>query len=86
MAVVRLLYFASLRERLACSEEKIELPGGVASVAAMLDWQRARGAPWADAFAPGARFRVSVNHAMAGPDTRLAVGDEIAFFPPVTGG
>jgi len=86
MAVVKLLYFASLRERLDCSEESIELPGGVASVAAMLDWQRSRGAPWAEAFASGGRFRVSVNHAMAGPETRLAVGDEIAFFPPVTGG
>jgi molybdopterin synthase sulfur carrier subunit len=86
MAAVKVLYFASLRERLDCSEEKIELPGDVANVAAMIEWQRARGARWSDAFAPGSRFRVSVNHAMAGPDTRLAVGDEIAFFPPVTGG
>lgn len=86
MAAVKVLYFASLRERLACSEERVELPGDVASVAAMLDWQRARGATFAEAFAPGRNFRVSVNHTMAGPETRLAAGDEIAFFPPVTGG
>jgi sulfur-carrier protein len=86
MAAVRVLYFAALRERLACSEERIDLPGGVGDVAAMLDWQRSRGTLWAETFAPGRNFRVSVNHTMAGPDTRLAVGDEIAFFPPVTGG
>jgi molybdopterin synthase sulfur carrier subunit len=86
MAAVKVLYFASLRERLACSEERIDLPGQVANVAAMLEWQRARGSPWAEAFAPGRNFRVSVNHTMAEPDTRVAVGDEIAFFPPVTGG
>ena len=86
MAAVKVLYFASLRERLSCSEEKLELPGEVADVAAMLDWQRKRGAAYAEAFAPGRNFRVSVNHAMANPATRVAVGDEIAFFPPVTGG
>jgi molybdopterin synthase sulfur carrier subunit len=86
MVAVKVLYFASLRERLDCGEEQVDLPGAVADVAAMLDWQRARGAAWADAFAPGRNFRVAVNHTMAGPDTRLAAGDEVAFFPPVTGG
>jgi len=86
MASVKVLYFASLRERLECGEEKVDLPGEVADIAAMLEWQRARGPAWADAFAPGRNFRVSVNHAMAGPGTRLGAGDEIAFFPPVTGG
>lgn len=84
--MVTLLYFANLRESLACSREQVALPGGTATVSSLIDHLRARGERWSDAFAPGKTFRVAVNQQMADAATPLKPGDEVAFFPPVTGG
>lgn len=81
---IHLLYFARLRECFGSAGEAVDLPAG--NVAGLLDWLRARGAPWAGELAAGRAFRVAVNQDMAGPDTVLAEGDEVAIFPPVTGG
>ena len=84
--MVTLLYFASLRERLDCSREQVPLPTGTPTVASLIEHLRTRGARWAEAFAPGRNFRVAVNQEMAHVATPLKPGDEVAFFPPVTGG
>jgi molybdopterin synthase sulfur carrier subunit len=84
--MVTLLYFASLRERLGCSREEIALPAGAPTVATLLERLRDRDPRWSDAFAPGQRWRVAVNREMADLATPVKPGDEIAFFPPVTGG
>ena len=86
VAPLRLLYFAWLRERVGRAEEEVTLPAGVASVAALTDWLRGRGPGYAAAFAPGLPVRCAVNQDFAGPDAPVAAGDEVAFFPPVTGG
>ena len=85
-APLRLLYFAALRERLGLSEEAAALPEGVANVADLLAWQRRRGPAHAAAFAPDARLRCAVNQEFAAAGTALRAGDEVAFFPPMTGG
>ena len=84
--MVTLLYFAGLREALGCSREHVALPGGAATVAALIDWLRDRDPKWSSAFGPDKRFRVAVNQDMADLATPLKPGDEVAFFPPVTGG
>jgi molybdopterin synthase sulfur carrier subunit len=84
--VVTLLYFAGLREALECSREQLALPGGNATVSAVVEELRRRGARWTEAFAPGRTWRVAVNQQMASLATPVKPGDEIAFFPPVTGG
>ena len=84
--MVTLLYFASLRERLGCSREEVALPAGTSTVSSLVDALRDRDARWSDAFAPGQRWRVAVNQTMADLATPVKPGDEIAFFPPVTGG
>jgi len=61
-------------------------PGPDATVAGMLDALRRRGGPFAAELAPGRAVRVAVNHAMAQPSDALRDGDEVALFPPVTGG
>ena len=87
MPMVTLLYFASLRESLGCSREQVALPAaGAATVSTLLDVLRARDARWNDTFAPGKSWRVAVNQRMADLATPVRPGDEIAFFPPVTGG
>jgi molybdopterin synthase sulfur carrier subunit len=84
-AKLRLLYFAWLRERVGLAEESVPLPAGVATVAGLIAWLRARGPGFAAAFATNS-VRCAVNQDFAGPDTPIAAGDEVAFFPPVTGG
>jgi molybdopterin synthase sulfur carrier subunit len=84
--MVTLLYFASLRESLDCAREQIALPAGTATVGMVIDRLRARDGRWSEAFAPGRAWRVAVNQEMADLATPLKPGDEVAFFPPVTGG
>ena len=84
--MVTLLYFASLRERVGVSREQVALPSGNSTVSALVEQLRARDSRWTEAFAPGRPWRVAVNQQMASPTTPVRPGDEIAFFPPVTGG
>jgi molybdopterin synthase sulfur carrier subunit len=81
---LRLVYLARLREALGRDEEDLALDGS--DVAALLEQLRARGGAFAQELAPGRAFRVAVNHAMAQSTTPLHDGDEVALFPPVTGG
>jgi len=81
-----LVYLARLREAFGAASERVELPAGVTSVAALRAWLAARGGAWATELAPGRAVRIAVNHAVAQPDTPVRPGDEIALFPPVTGG
>ena len=83
---MRVLYFARLREDLGCAEETIALPPGVDTVAALRAHLMARGSAWQQALAPGRALGVAVNQDMAQPGTAVAPDDEVAFFPPVTGG
>ena len=83
---MRLLYFARLREDLGCAEETIELPSGVDTVAGLRAHLMARGSAWQQALAPERAVGVAVNQDMAQPGTPVKQGDEVAFFPPVTGG
>ena len=84
--MVTLLYFASLRETLGCSREQVALEGSTNTVSSLIDQLRSREGRWSEALAPGKRWRVAVNQQMANLATPVKPGDEVAFFPPVTGG
>ncbi len=83
--MLKVLFFASLRENLGTAQESVALPSP-ATVAALIVALRARGAAWAQALAEDKRWRVAVNQDMATLNTSLKAGDEVAIFPPVTGG
>ncbi len=83
---MKLLYFAWLRTKIGIGSEEIEPPEGVADVAALLDWLKGRGDGYADALADLSLVRVAVNQEYVALDHPVAAGDEIALFPPVTGG
>jgi sulfur-carrier protein len=83
---MRILYFAWLRERIGLAEEQVDPPAGTGSVADLVRWLRSRGAGYAEALADTARVRCAVNQDFATPEAAVADGDEIAFFPPITGG
>jgi molybdopterin synthase sulfur carrier subunit len=84
--MVKLLYFARLREDLGTGAEELALPAGVATVAGLRAHLMGRGGAWATVLANGKALRVAVNQDMAEPATPIKAGDEVAFFPPVTGG
>ena len=81
-----LVYLARLREAFGAASERVEPPPGVTTVAGLRAWLAARGGAWAVELAPGRAVRVAVNHDLAEPDTPVRPGDEVALFPPVTGG
>jgi molybdopterin synthase sulfur carrier subunit len=83
---VTLLYFAWVRQKIGVGEERISLPDDVRTVEALLDLLRARGPGYADAFADPARLRAARNQVHVTFDAEVTDEDEIAFFPPVTGG
>lgn len=82
---LNILYFASLRETLGLAQEEIPLPAGVTDVAALRNHLAAREGAWR-ALVTSNSLRFAVNQKMVGAEATLVDGDEVAFFPPVTGG
>ena len=83
---IRILYFARLREDMGIAQEMFELPMETCDVNDLRAQLVARGGASAAALGQGKAVRVSVNQDLARNDTPVKAGDEVAFFPPVTGG
>lgn len=83
---MRLLYFAWVKEKVGVSEEQIDPPDGVATIAELIDWLKARGPEFANAFAKSDVIRAAIDRIHVRHDAKIEGAREIAFFPPVTGG
>ncbi len=83
---MKLLYFAWVRQRIGVGQETVTPPAGVGTVAELVDWLRSRGPGYAEAFRDTRAIRCAVNQDYVDPDQPVSAGDEVAFFPPVTGG
>ena len=83
---VTVRFFASVKESLGTEAEELELPEGISSVASVRAFLRSRGGAWAETLAETRRVTAAVNQDMAKASAPVKAGDEIAFFPPVTGG
>jgi len=83
---LKILYFAWLRERTRLAEETVSPPPSVETVSGLVDWLAARSPGHAAAFANRRTVRCAVNQEFAAPSDPVRPGDEVAFFPPVTGG
>lgn len=81
--MIKVLFFAQVREAVGC--EALTLPAGFANAEALRAALSLRGSQWAQALEPG-RVLVAINQTILPMTTPLADGDEVAFFPPVTGG
>ncbi len=83
---MELLYFAQLRETIGHGSETLSLPENIADVAGLIAHLREKGDAYRAAFDNEALIRVAVNQTHVGFDHPLADRDEVAFFPPMTGG
>jgi molybdopterin synthase sulfur carrier subunit len=83
--MIHVLFFARFREELGVASEQIEL-GGLTSIGDLLEYLRERGDAWGRLFAEDQRVMMALNQEMADKETPLKAGDEVALFPPVTGG
>lgn len=83
---MKVLYFAWLRAKVGTGEETVVPPEDVADVAGLVAWLKTLSPGHAEALADLTLVRVAVNQDYVGLDAPVKPGDEVAFFPPVTGG
>ena len=83
---MKLLYFAWLKTKTGVGEEEVAPPAEVTTVRELLDWIKSRGPGHAEALSDLSVIRVAINQEFARPDDPVQPGDEVALFPPVTGG
>jgi molybdopterin synthase sulfur carrier subunit len=83
---VRLVYFAWVRERIGRTDEEVDLPAGVETVADLVRWLKTRGEEYAYAFENEGVVRAAVDRVHVKPEADVTGAREIAFFPPMTGG
>ncbi len=83
---MKILYFAWLRTKTGVAEEDVDPPDSVTDVASLIEWLKGRSDGHAAALADPRAVRVAVNQDYARADAAVAAGDEVALFPPVTGG
>ncbi|MTI10220.1 molybdopterin converting factor subunit 1 [Curvivirga aplysinae] len=83
---MKILYFAWLRQKIGTGEERKDIPANVTTVSQLVDWLRSEGDHYADAFKDTSAIKVAINQEFADFNATVQSGDEVAFFPPVTGG
>ena len=84
--MIEIRYFARYREILDREQESLSFSADVQTVQQLISILANRGDRWADVFAGNNRIMVAINQDMVQPDAVIQDGDEVAFFPPVTGG
>lgn len=83
---MQLLYFGWVRARIGIGSEQIELPAGIGDVRSLIGWLQGRGDNYQEALREVESIRVAVNQELSELDAPIAAGDEVAVFPPMTGG
>ena len=83
---MRVLYFAWVKEKAGIAAEDIDPPKSVTTIAELIDWLKARGPEFANAFAKSEVIRAAIDRIHVRHDAKIVGAHEIAFFPPVTGG
>lgn len=83
---MRIRYFAWLKLRVGTAAEEVDPPAEVTTVAALQSWLAVRHPRFGEALEARGVVRCAVNHVHVGPEAPVSLTDEVAFFPPVTGG
>ncbi len=83
---MQLLYFGWVRIKMGKDREKIDLPDGVTTVQELIDSLRGLGGVYEEALGDISMVRVALNQELTDLDAAVANDDEVALFPPMTGG
>ena len=83
---IKVLYFARIKESVNYSTEEIALPVDISNINTLKAFLAKRGEIWADLFSGKQVVRAAINHELVDDMMAINDGDEVAFFPPVTGG
>ncbi len=83
---IKILYFARIKESVNYSTEDITLPSDVGTITALKNFLAQRGDTWLELFDGKQTIRAAINHELVDNMAAINDGDEVAFFPPVTGG
>ena len=83
---VKLFYFAKVREAIGIDREELDLGSNIKTVSDLIEVLKGRGSHWQDMFSMSTTFRMAVNQEMVEATHKISVNDEVAFFPPITGG
>lgn len=84
--IVKLRYFAAVREKAGIEEEEVDLPDGLHTIADLMSWLQTKHPGLAEAFAERNKIAAAIDHEHVRHDTPIMNAKEVAFFPPVTGG
>lgn len=84
--MIKLLYFARLREALGTAQEEIAIPNDVTDIQQLMAWLARRGSAWQEEFTGCRPLRAAINQELVDNTAAIRDGVEVAFFPPVTGG
>ncbi len=83
---VKLFYFAKVREVIGIDREELDLGSDIKTVSDLIEVLKGRGSHWQDMFSMSTTFRMAVNQEMVEATHKISANDEVAFFPPITGG
>ena len=83
---VKLFYFAKVREAIGIDREELDLRSNIKTVSDLIEVLKGRGSHWQDMFSMSTTFRMAVNQEMVEATHKISANDEVAFFPPITGG
>ena len=83
---VKLFYFAKVREAIGIDREELDLGSNIKTVSDLIEVLKGRGSHWQDMFSMSTTFRMAVNQEMVEATHKISANDEVAFFPPITGG
>ena len=83
---IKILYFARIKDAVNYSTEEITLPSDISTITALKNYLALRGEIWANLFNGKQVVRAAINHELVQDLATIQAGDEVAFFPPVTGG
>ena len=83
---MRIFYFAWVRDKIGIDSEEIDLPADIKTVGQFTEWLKGRGGAYADVIDASDTVKMAVNQEYAGPTHPISNKDEVALFPPVTGG
>ena len=83
---IKLFYFAKVREVLGIDREEIDIETDIKTLAELIVFLKLRGSQWQSIFDMSSSYRMAVNQELVEANHTINANDEIAFFPPITGG